>query len=239
MLFALNENNVKIAATPKARGKCPSCGETVIACVGEIIYPYWRHEQKSPSNCVAAQYENEGEWHATWKFLFGKEFAEQYIRQGDKTRRADVRLNNGLVIEIQHSSIDTREIRARERFHHKMIWVFDASGPVAAGRLRYEQGYFHWIKPRISIRNCQVPVFLDVGFGFTFEIHELEINKFLKEDWHTYRTTVFKGTGKLMTRDEFKGKMFFADEALKNASPVSDFKKQYFNIGPSIQLDLF
>ena len=42
--------------------------------------------------------------------------------------RADVRLDNSLVIELQHSPISAEMIAERERFYGSMIWLFDAQG---------------------------------------------------------------------------------------------------------------
>lgn len=240
MQFALDKDNKKIE--PKISGekaKCPCCGQNVVACVGLIKFPYWRHEHDIDNSCVAAQYENEGAWHNTWKHLFGKEFAEEYIKIGTQTRRADVRLKNGLVMEVQHSSIKGQEIQAREKFHKKMVWVFDASGKIESGALRCEKNYFHWIQPRISIRLCKCPVFLDLGYGNVFEIHEYKEEKYFEEDWQTWRKLAFRGTGRLITRDEFKERMIYTDIAIKKIDYNITFREQYLNMDKTTQLTIF
>lgn len=239
MYFALNDNGEKVVASPKSRGKCPFCGLTVIACVGELKDKYWRHEQTTKTNCVATLYENEGPWHNTWKHIFGKEFAEIFCQSQNEKRIADVKLSNGLVIEIQHSPISTKEIQGREKFHKKMIWVFDASGPVEAGRLYYEKSYFSWEQPRESIKNCSCPVFLDLGYGNVFEIDKFTEKRVLEEDWHTYTKLIFQGTGKQITRDEFKKKMEYTDIAIKQKDYRVTFAEQFKKIQNSIQLTIF
>ena len=44
-----------------------------------------------------------------------------------KEHRADVRLDNGLVIELQHSTISLEMIAAREQFYGSMAWIFNAN----------------------------------------------------------------------------------------------------------------
>lgn len=241
MIYAINKNNEKIEATPKAKAFCPFCKSPVIACVGEIKNKYWRHEQKASKSCVAAQYENEKEWHSTWKRMFGPEFSEVYYTIGNESRKADVKLSNGLVIEIQHSSIDSREIRARELFHGKMVWIFDGTGPFAAGRLKFEKDYFFWEQPRMSILKCSCPVFVECDFGVLIELLEFETIKYREEDWHDYRKSAFKGKCNVLTREEFKNRIIYADVALKNTRPnfLKGFKRQFLTIENTTQLSIF
>jgi hypothetical protein len=42
-----------------------------------------------------------------------------------KPHRADIRRSDGLVIELQHSSISDEEVAAREAFYGNMWWLFD------------------------------------------------------------------------------------------------------------------
>ena len=44
---------------------------------------------------------------------------------------ADLCLPDGLVIELQHSAMSLGEMRSREAFYKRMIWVVDAA-PFAA-----------------------------------------------------------------------------------------------------------
>jgi hypothetical protein len=57
-----------------------------------------------------------------WKKLFGKENCEVVI----PPHRADIYGNFDVVIELQHSNISPKEIREREEFYKKMIWIVDA-----------------------------------------------------------------------------------------------------------------
>ena len=239
MFTALNENKQRILASKNARGKCPFCNDIVIACTGEIKNWYWRHEFQAKSDYLSSTYENESPWHNTWKHLFGKEFSEIYCSNLKEKRIADVKLPNGLVIEIQHSYIRPEIIRSRERFHKKLIWVFDASSQVEDGRLRVEEDYYHWIQPRETIKSCTCPIFLDVGFGEVFEIKEIIVERYRGEVWEKYTKLAFRGEGKLHNREDWKNKMLYADIALIKFNYSKSFKLQYESIKSSTQLSLF
>lgn len=228
MLYAIDKNGNKIKPEPKEKAKCPFCKGTVIACTGEIKNWYWRHEIVVKSDCLASTYENEGIWHSNWKYLFDKELVEVYCERGNEKMIADVKLENELVIEIQHSPISSKTIKGRESFHRKMIWIFDASGPVESGRLRYENNWYHWVQPRLSIIKCQCPVFLDLGFGNLFEVHEIITEKIRGEEWEEWTKTVFKGKGKIYTREEFKEKMMLTDKEIRKSPFLDSFRKDYF-----------
>lgn len=87
------------------RGLCPYCGSEVIAKCGRIKIWHWAH--KGMSSCDP-WWENETEWHRTWKNHFPLEWQEQIARDpiSGETHIADVKTPHGLVIEFQHSSID-------------------------------------------------------------------------------------------------------------------------------------
>jgi competence CoiA-like predicted nuclease len=73
-------------------------------------------------------YENETEWHRVWKNHFSNEYQEviKYDSLTNERHVADVYNHvKEVVIEFQHSSIDVREIEARENFYGRMIWVID------------------------------------------------------------------------------------------------------------------
>ena len=86
---------------------------------------YWRHKVKECDNW----YEPTTQWHLDWQDNFPKENQEVNlldIETGIK-HRADICLNNGLVIEIQNSPIRIDEIIQRENFYgkNKMIWIIN------------------------------------------------------------------------------------------------------------------
>ena len=66
-------NNEKVEATKGAKGVCPSCGSDLIAKCGELKVNHWSH--KGNRNCDP-WWENETEWHRSWKGYFPKEWQE-------------------------------------------------------------------------------------------------------------------------------------------------------------------
>ena len=69
----------------------------------------------------------ESTWHREWKNVFPLEFRERTFL--DRTlgyhHRADVFTACGIAIEFQHSPICSKELRQREAFYPKLIWVLD------------------------------------------------------------------------------------------------------------------
>ncbi len=125
MKFALIDGN-KTEAFKGAKGICPSCGSELIAKCGEVKINHWSH--KGNRNCDP-WWENETEWHRSWKNNFPVECQEfSIIDFATKEKHiADVRTNDGLVIEFQHSHIDPKERRIRENFYKNMVWVVDGT----------------------------------------------------------------------------------------------------------------
>lgn len=121
MLYALVEQQ-KQRAMPQICGKCPGCQENLIPKCGEIKTWHWAHRA---GDCDP-WYEPESEWHQSFKALMPPEQTEVTIRRDGKTHRADIVAVDGTVVELQHSSISSVEIREREDFYGKIAWLFDA-----------------------------------------------------------------------------------------------------------------
>ena len=119
MIFANDINGERIEAEPKAIAFCPSCEEKLQAKCGPLKVWHWSHIRKVDCD---PWYEPETEWHLSWKRLFGTENCEVVM----PPHRADILGNFDVVIELQHSSISIDEIKERERFYKKMIWLVDA-----------------------------------------------------------------------------------------------------------------
>lgn len=119
-------NGARQEAQPKLSGKCPCCESPVIAKCGTVRKPYWAH--KSKKVCNSWKNKPETEWHRTWKDHFPKEWQEiiQTAENGDK-HIADVKTDQGYVIEFQHSSIKLEERQSRENFYKAMIWIVDGT----------------------------------------------------------------------------------------------------------------
>lgn len=126
MRYAIAENGEKIEATPGAKGKCPGCDTQLIAKCGPVKINHWAHKGKSHCD---PWWENETEWHREWKDHFPAECQEVCLkdRETDEKHIADVRTENGIVVEFQHSFIRLDEMESREQFYKNMVWVVDGT----------------------------------------------------------------------------------------------------------------
>ena len=102
MKFALI-NGQRQEAKPNLSGECLACGQPMIAKCGEVKIWHWAHKGRCTCD---PWWENETEWHRTWKGLFPESWQE-VIHQADDGERhiADVKTDRGWVIEFQHSFI--------------------------------------------------------------------------------------------------------------------------------------
>lgn len=101
------------------RGTCPLCHGEVRGAKGQIVSPYWSH--LSTADCDHWS-EGETDWHAQWKTAAPMDRRE--VIRGPHV--ADVIAGDGVVCEIQHSSISLTDVEERERFYGDMRWIFDA-----------------------------------------------------------------------------------------------------------------
>lgn len=124
MKFALVDEVPK-EAEPGLTGNCKSCGHPMVAKCGELKVWHWAHSGK---RICDPWWENETEWHRNWKNHFPKE-SQEFVHQAENGERhiADVKTEQGYVIEFQHSHIKPEERQAREDFYKKMIWIVDGT----------------------------------------------------------------------------------------------------------------
>jgi len=124
MKFAL-VNGQRQEAQPHLSGICPSCDHPMIAKCGEVKVRHWAHRG---NRVCDSWWENETEWHRTWKGLFPLHWQEVVHRSetGEK-HIADVKTDCGLVIELQHSYIRPEERRSRDAFYRQLVWVVDGA----------------------------------------------------------------------------------------------------------------
>lgn len=122
MKFAL-VNGIKQTPEPKKLGICPFCNAEVISKCGNIKIWHWAHKGKLECD---PWWENETEWHRNWKTHFPTEWQEviQTAEDGQK-HIADVKTDQGWVIEFQHSYLRPEERKARNEFYKKLVWVID------------------------------------------------------------------------------------------------------------------
>ena len=110
-------------AQPGLSGECPVCGATTIPRCGEKNIWHWAHKGKRKCD---VWWENETEWHRNWKNHFPVEWQE-IVRHADDGEKhiADVKTDQDLVIEFQHSYMNPDERRSREAFYGDMVWIID------------------------------------------------------------------------------------------------------------------
>ncbi|AOM79491.1 competence protein CoiA [Pedobacter steynii] len=125
MHFALI-NDQMVAAKQGLKGSCRGCGQPVIAKCGTVRVHHWAHQR---SEMCDSWWEAEKEWHRSWKNNFPHLWQEFFMLDihTDEKHIADVRTDQGLVIEFQHSPIKPEERIAREKFYNDMVWVIDGT----------------------------------------------------------------------------------------------------------------
>lgn len=126
MKFALVDGH-RQEAQPKLVGNCQTCGSPMVAKCGEQRLRVWHWAHKAGRSCDP-WWEKETEWHRAWKNRFPVEWQE-VIHQADSGEKhiADIKTEQGRVIEFQHSPIKSYERRSREDFYQKMVWVVDGT----------------------------------------------------------------------------------------------------------------
>lgn len=106
-------------------GICEVTGLPVIAKCGTERSPHWALIGERE---LDSWWEPETPWHREWKDKFPKEWREVFHPAENGTgHRADVKTDQGLVIEFQHSDLDRQDRVARERFYPNMVWVVDGT----------------------------------------------------------------------------------------------------------------
>lgn len=111
-------------AQPKLSGTCPACGNPVIAKCGKVRIWHWAHKGEFACD---PWWENETEWHRAWKGHFPADWQE-VVHQGPSGEKhiADVKTDQGWVLEFQHSHMKPEERQSRDNFYPKLVWVVDA-----------------------------------------------------------------------------------------------------------------
>ena len=162
-------------------GECEVCHGQLRARKGDVRVPHWAHVNREVCD---AWHEAKGEWHVKWQNEFPANWRECLVVKDQERHIADIRSEQGLVIEFQHSAMNREEQEKREKFYGKMIWVVDGT------RLKNDKARFiknvngeikalpnpltgkptgFWIVfdvknvfPRAWL-NCSVPVLFDFG----------------------------------------------------------------------------
>jgi hypothetical protein len=114
-------NGQRQEAQRNLSGKCPACEGEMVAKCGEVRIAHWAH--KGRRSCDR-WWENETEWHRAWKGHFPDHWQEvvHHEKNGDR-HIADVKTDQGWVLEFQYSAIKPDERRSRDAFYPKLVWV--------------------------------------------------------------------------------------------------------------------
>lgn len=175
MKFSL-VNGERREAEKGLSGVCIGCGHPTIPRCGPVKVRHWAH--KSQCKCDH-WWENETEWHRTWKNHFPIECQEVRLRaENGEWHFADVKTAHGWVLEFQNSPITNEERNARNAFYRTIVWVVNGS------RLKRDKNQFFKAiengmricdSPQVSKvfssesslvekwSSCQVPAFFDFG----------------------------------------------------------------------------
>lgn len=118
-------DRVRVRPSPKGRGACPACDKPTIAKCGSQIVWHWAHDRAAHCD---RWWESETKWHLEWKARFPEEWQEVLKVDGSTSERhiADIVTSRGMVIELQNSPIPERELKARETFYRRMMWIVNA-----------------------------------------------------------------------------------------------------------------
>lgn len=125
----MNKARVGQATLPPTKeqpeGTCFVCGRQVIARCGEKNVWHWAHKTEQACD---PWWENETAWHRGWKSRFPEATREKvhFDKETGEKHVADLKTATGLFIELQHSSISATELRSREQFYTRMMWIVDS-----------------------------------------------------------------------------------------------------------------
>ena len=107
---------------PRKKGKCPLCGGDVLSKCGKKVIWHWAHV--STKHCDF-WWENETQWHRDWKNNYPDEWQEviHFNSIDGEKHIADVKTDDGIVVEFQNSPISSEELEQRETFYKDIVWV--------------------------------------------------------------------------------------------------------------------
>jgi len=114
-------NGQRVEAQKGLKGECPGCNSKMIAKCGAVKIPHWSHAGKIDCD---PWWENETQWHRTWKGHFPAHWQE-VVHKSDsgEFHRADVKTEQNWVLEIQYSAISSVERESRNSFYGKLVWI--------------------------------------------------------------------------------------------------------------------
>lgn len=177
MRFALNENKEKIQPEYSGqRALCPGCKKEVTGKIYSNKKNHWAHISRD----CDSWYEPISDWHLKWQNIFPKDNQEitLYDEKTSEFHRADVRLDNGIVIEVQNSPINIHEVSEREKFYNKkgLIWILNAQNLIP------KSSFVNFIMHD----NCKVKISFSTEYYSQFDTDDI-ISDFIKNKYHSLK----------------------------------------------------
>lgn len=106
---------------------CPLCKGELIQKHGTKRVAHFAHKGNA-EHCDSWHYDM-SEWHRDWQNEFPEDCQEIVLKKDGAFHRADVALNDKLIIEFQHSALTPKEFDERNQFYislgYFVFWVFD------------------------------------------------------------------------------------------------------------------
>lgn len=144
---------------------CPECKRPLVAKCGSIVSWHWAHQ--SGRYCPSS---GETEWHLAWK----NQFPDDWIERPYGSRRADVFLPSGEVVEFQRKGLDPQTIAAREReCQFRILWICNGTELGERFNLRgRETGIFsfRWKQPHKTWLAVSGRLLIDLGDDRLFHV---------------------------------------------------------------------
>ena len=140
MRFAKNEDGQKIEVQHSAqRALCLCCNNVVVGKMGRERPKYWSHLNRKDCD---SWYEPMTQWHVDWQNQFPKQCQEIEMKDSNEVKhRADVKLLNGNVIEVQNSQISIGEVEQRETFYNEngqLVWILNGGNLLKSCTINYK-----------------------------------------------------------------------------------------------------
>jgi len=118
-------NEQRLEAQSDLSGICPACKSPMVAKCGDVRVYHWAHRGRRDCD---KWWESETEWHRNWKNKFPSNWQEVvHPAENGEKHIADVKTDQGWVLEFQHSKINPDERKAREAFYQKLVWIVDGT----------------------------------------------------------------------------------------------------------------
>ncbi|MDF0716966.1 competence protein CoiA family protein [Muricauda sp. 334s03] len=217
MRYAINDKNEKIEVSFSGEvAVCEICKVNVKGRKGEQRIKHWYHHEAKRIDCDD-WHEPISEWHLTWQNLFPAKNREVTIMKDGISHRADILLDNGLVIEVQNSPLKLMEVRKRERFYgrNNLIWILNGDTLAKNSMLKKDVLVFRFMLS-ISIPKSLGPV---REYDFKELLEEIE------NDYEIERLKSGETLFELINENTLTFK--FTDDQIKNFSLIQAQYKYY------------